>query len=123
MNRNLTKNTKISKRHNNIEIDRDTSIENVSLSPQPQSDNTRTYKISSLVNKLIKKTKKVLLTYKNNRKMLKTKPSVNKHFGNRISRAIGDLDDVIKYMDSFLGEKKFREFSMVPNNKSKKKKK
>lgn len=134
MNRNLEANankiTKKEKKH--LEIDRDMSIENVSLSPQPESDNTRTYKISRLVNRLLKKTKRVLKTYKKNRTVLKNKPGINKHFGNKISRAITDLDDVIEYMNKYNRQGHFREHSVMENmsinsrkvsNKSKRSKK
>ena len=48
MNRNLsTEAHKINKKEKkSLETDRDMSIENISLSPQPESDNTRTYKNS-----------------------------------------------------------------------------
>ena len=100
MNRNLsTEANKISKKEKkSLEVDRDMSIENVSLSPQPESDDTRTYKISRLINRLLKKTKKVVGVYKQNKSLIKNKPSINKHFGNKISRAITDLDDIVEYM-------------------------
>ena len=117
MNPNLKSNAnKITKKEKkSLEIERDMSIENVSLSPQPESDNTRTYKISRLVNRLLKKTKRVLKTYKENRKVLKKKPGINKHFGNKISRAITDLDDVIEYMNKYNRHGHFREHSVMEN--------
>ena len=127
MNRNLyTEAHKINKKEQkSLEVDRDMSIENISLSPQPESDDTRTYKISRLINRLLKKTKKVVGVYRQNKRLIKNKPSINKHFGNKISRAITDLDDVIDYMERFGQQGHFIEHSNFNNNtrkvKSKKK--
>lgn len=118
MNRNLsTEAHKISKKEKkSLETDRDMSIENISLSPQPESDNTRTYKISRLINRLLKKTKKVVGVYKKNKSLIKNKPSINKHFGNKISRAITDLDNIVEYMERFGKQGHFIEHSNFNNN-------
>lgn len=111
------------KKMKSLEIDRDISIENISLSPQPERDDTKKYKVSKLVNKLVKRTKRIVNIYKNNKSKIKNKNIINKHFGNKITRVNKELKELIQYMDNYNRKGNFIEHSNVNNFTKKKQKK
>ncbi len=111
------------KKMKSLQTDRDMSIENISLSPHTESDFTKKYKVSELVNKLVRKTKRIVDIYKTKKSMIKNKNIVNKHFGNKITRVNKELNELIEYMDNYNRKGNFIEHSNVNNFTKKKQKK
>ena len=86
------------------------------LSPTKESDTTKNYDLKKLVSKLKKKTKTISKIYEENKEELNTNSTKNKHFGNKVERAVQDLRNVIDYLKDFDKTGKFLEYSSINPN-------
>lgn len=110
MDRDLSSNT-LKKRNRNSK-----SKTKYKLSPTKKSDNTKNYDLKKLVSKLKKKTKTISKIYEENKEELNTNSTKNKHFGNKVEKAVQDLRDVIEYLKDFDKAGKFLEYSSINPN-------
>ena len=115
MNRDLSRNT-IKKRNRKVSIKKIQSKKKHKLSPTRESDTTKNYNLKKLVNKLKKKTNSISKIYEENKEELNTNSTKNKHFGNKVDKAVQDLRDVIEYLKDFDKEGKFLEYSSFNTN-------
>jgi hypothetical protein len=105
MNRNLSKNT-VKRRNRKPKTKR-----KMELSPTKESDTTKKHNLKKLVTKLQKTSKIISKIYEENKEELDTNSTKNKHFGNKVGRAVQDLRDVIEYLKDFDKAEKFLEYS------------
>jgi len=86
------------------------------LSPTKESYTTKTHDLKKLVTKLKKKSQTISKIYKENKEELDNNSTKNKHFGNKVERAVQDLREVIEYIKDFDKEEKFLEYSSINPN-------
>lgn len=115
MDRDLSSNT-LKKINRKLSLKKPKPKRKTELSPTKESDTTKNYDLKKLVSKLKKKTKTISKIYEENKEELNTNSTKNKHFGNKVERAVQDLRNVIDYLKDFDKAGKFLEYSSINPN-------
>lgn len=99
-------------KQNNIQPERNLSVNMLSLTPHSEMNSTTTQGISELINELNSETKKLVKVYRANRMVLKKKHEQSSIIANKLRKSIKEVRETFKVVNGFNKESHIRELKI-----------